>query len=283
MCRTPYVVRNKFTRESEAVPCGRCPDCVKSRISQWCFRLQQEDKVARSSQFITLTYDTKHVPISRKHGVMCFSKRDLQLFWKKLRKEHFGFCDVASRDSVPDGGGIKYYVVAEYGDKCGRPHYHALLFNASIDKIQPAWDLGEVHYGQVSGASIGYTLKYMMKHAPRIKKSDAGAMAEFAMMSKGIGQSYLCGDNVAWHLSDWKNRAYLNIGDGKKCAMPRYYRERLYTEYERKAIAMEHKAKVVSEELKKEMENPLYFVEKFARDRAAFWKMYRQEKLNRSL
>lgn len=169
---TPMAVKQKHTQETASVPCGKCPDCVKRRTSQWSFRLMQEEKVSSSAHFITLTYDTSHAPITQA-GYMSLQKRDLQLFFKRLRKVH------ANR--------IRYYAVGEYGGKTCRPHYHLILFNADIAKIQPCWNLGSVHYGQVSGASVGYTLKYMAKRGriPMHKNDDR--IPEFGLMSKRSG------------------------------------------------------------------------------------------------
>lgn len=42
---------------------------------------------------------------------------------------------------------------------------------------------------------------------------------------------------IRWHKKDVVNRVYLNLDDGKKCAMPRYYKNKLYTLEEREDIA----------------------------------------------
>lgn len=52
-------------------------------------------------------------------------------------------------------------------------------------------------------------------------------------MSKGIGASYLSDNIRAWHLADLENRMYCPIEDGKKIAMPRYYKNKIYTEQQR--------------------------------------------------
>lgn len=39
-----------------------------------------------------------------------------------------------------------------------------------------------------------------------------------------------------WHISDLKNRMYVVTQDGKKVSMPRYYKNKLYTEEQRKAV-----------------------------------------------
>ena len=63
------------------------------------------------ASFVTLTYDESHIPENRQ-----LDKRDAQLFLKRLRY-HLG------------GRRIRYYLCGEYGERFGRPHYHAILFN----------------------------------------------------------------------------------------------------------------------------------------------------------
>lgn len=170
---TPFTVTDRDNARTIPVPCGKCPNCVKRRVSWWSFRLMEEDKHALSSHFVTLTYDTSTVHITRK-GYMSIVKRDVQLFFKRLRKLN--------------PLKIKYYAVGEYGGKTFRPHYHAILFNCEISTIQKAWNQGQVHYGTVTGASVGYCLKYMSKKGriPMHKNDDRNP--EFGLMSKGWGQ-----------------------------------------------------------------------------------------------
>lgn len=174
-CLTPYMVRDKITQVQIPVPCGKCPECLARRVSGWSFRLMNEEKKSLSAHFITLTYDTSHVPITKK-GFMDLSKRDLQLFFKRLRKAH--------GVPVPENP-IRYYAVGEYGGRTFRPHYHVILFNAQLEHIQTAWNIGQVHYGSVSGASVGYTLKYMSKPKRIPIHQNDDRQREFSLMSKG--------------------------------------------------------------------------------------------------
>lgn len=183
-CKTPYLVKDKQQKGKQIpVPCGKCPFCLKRRVSQWSFRLMQEEKRSISAHFITLTYDTKNVSIS-KNGFMSLKKRNLQLFFKRLRKAH-------GVKNAYEGKRIKYFAVGEYGGKSRRPHYHVILFNAKIDLIQEAWNLGSVHYGVVSGASVGYTLKYMSKKKKVPEHKNDDRQPEFSLMSKGLGENYI--------------------------------------------------------------------------------------------
>lgn len=41
---------------------------------------------------------------------------------------------------------------------------------------------------------------------------------------------------LQWHEADMYNRMYLNLEGGKKCAMPRYYKDKIYTKEQREHI-----------------------------------------------
>lgn len=178
-----------------------------------------------SSFFITLTYDTRYIPITDS-GYFTLDKRDCQLFFKRLRRAH------KNQDRK-----IKYYLCGEYGGRTMRPHYHIILFNCSIELLQGAWDKGRVHYGVVSGASVGYTLKYMCKprKIPMFRGDDR--LKEFSLMSKKLGVNYVTESMVKWHKKDVGNRMYCNLTDGRKIAMPRYYKEKIFTPEEREIAA----------------------------------------------
>jgi hypothetical protein len=57
-------------------------------------------------------------------------------------------------------------------------------------------------------------------------------------MSKGLGLSYLSAENKEYHLADITNRMCLNLEGGKKASMPRYYKERIYTQEQRKQVGL---------------------------------------------
>lgn len=217
MCYTPFTIK-KETGGVTPVPCGKCPACRNRRLNGWAFRLAQEEKICNSAYFITLTYGTNHIPITG-CGSLSLNKRDIQLFFKRLRKKH---------DSEHIVGRIKYYAVGEYGEQTVRPHYHIILFNARLEFISDAWGQGRVHYGEVTSASIRYTLDYMSK--PKIIPVYDGddRQPEFSLMSKGLGAGYLSEKMIKWHHDSMMERMYVNIEDGKKVAMPRYYKQRIY-------------------------------------------------------
>lgn len=162
--------RKKQVKSMRYVPCGKCIGCLQQRRSQWTYRLCKEADYSDLSYFITLTYDDDHLlknMMQYKNVVFpIFSKRDCQLFFKKLRKRLSKFSDNKIR--------LSYMLVSEYGTTTFRPHYHALLFlkNCIVDQdkfiqqmICQSWDCSsnEPCIKSTSQANIHYVTKYSLK------------------------------------------------------------------------------------------------------------------------
>lgn len=215
-------------------PCGKCYPCKSRRVSGWSFRLLKEAERSDSALFVTLTYNNDTVPIT-KNNYMTLVKRDLQLFFKRLRT----YTERSQKNTIWDKK-IKYYAVGEYGGKTQRPHYHIILFNAEYHNIQEAWQLGNIHYGDLNAASAAYTLKYISKDGQIPQHSGDDRQKEFSLMSKGLGANYLTPENIAWHRqrtpgSPVHERYFLAVYD-KKIAMPRYYKAKIWNKFETQLI-----------------------------------------------
>lgn len=236
-CLAPVYHKQKNSKSYECYPCGTCSACISRRASAWSFRLMQEEKYAYSAYFITLTYNDKNVPRTR-NGFLEIRKRDLQLFFKRLRKMQTSrrFCKKKGIPYIEQP--LKYFAVGEYGGKLKRPHYHVILFNCSAELVEEAWKAGHVHYGYVSGASVGYTMKYMSKESKIPIHRNDDRTPEFSLMSKCLGECYLSANMIYYHKKNTLvgHRCFVTI-EGKQIAMPRYYRDRLYSKDEKKVVA----------------------------------------------
>lgn len=235
-CFKPIVLKS-----GDLVPCGRCGNCIKRRVAGWSFRLLQEFKVSNTAHFITLTYSDKHVPITRK-GLLTLDKLDVQLFMKRLRKSHcfqYRIKNFKTVSTIPPGEkSLKYYLCGEYGKNTERPHYHMVLFNADMDLIQSSWPKGSLHFGDVTAASIMYTLKYMQKPASYLHRGDdEDRIKQFSLMSKGLGKSYLSEAVKKYHLQDVTENVYCTQNGGEKIAMPRYFKDKIFTAEQKALIA----------------------------------------------
>lgn len=209
------------------MPCGRCPSCMRNRQNEWVFRLNEELRISPFAYFFTLTYRDDSLPImvcdlNLKIEIPTLCKRDIQLFMKRLRKN----------TECP----MKYHIVGEYGPSTLRPHYHGLLFSQYAlrqEDIMKAWPYQDVKFKIFepcfSRSAIGYVTKYIcaVPFLPEHLKNLPREYRPFTMCSKGLGLSYL---EVNPSLVDKKVAQIEDfvVLDGKKIAMPRYYRDKLF-------------------------------------------------------
>lgn len=175
------------------------------------------------SFFVTLTYEDDSLIFADDEP--CLYKRHVQLFFKRLRK-YFS------------NSRIKYYCVGEYGDQWrpispnGRPHYHALIFyRGKCDwfrfsmKIKEFWQYGIAQVLSVQGAQ-GYVTKYILKFDKR-----EHLVKPFSLISHGLGIDYLSDSVVSYHRKNLVPYA-LKPG-GYRISLPRYYKDKIFTEYQR--------------------------------------------------
>lgn len=179
--------------------------------------------------FITLTYDQEHLPEN-----WSLRKEDYQKFMKRLRKR---FSETR----------IRYYQCGEYGERGGRPHYHALLFGwKPPDLVQlrtegdhilygsailtEVWGLGMTVVGEVTFESASYVAQYCMKKKTgkgakeyQVLEADTGEVFEveppYATMSRrpGIGAEWFDRYKGDCYPSDTM------ISRGREMQPPKYY------------------------------------------------------------
>lgn len=188
----------------------------------WGFRLKKQEQISVNALFVTLTYDNENLPRSE-NNFATLVKKDYQDFMKRLRINVQRECEYHGVKPYK----ISYYACGEYGGKFGRPHYHAIIFNVLEADIKKAWSAGNVFVGTVTGASIGYTIKYINKGRFQPMHKNDDRTPEFALMSKGMGANYLTPEVVAYHRSNLE-KAYLTLEDGVKMAIPRYYKDKIW-------------------------------------------------------
>lgn len=206
-----------FVRHGEfvhKVPCGKCAFCLTNKRSSWMFRIHHEMRTQEQpGYFLTLTYSEKYV--KRAPGGLSLRFRDVQLFLKQIRKAKFY---------------AKYVCVGEYGGQTRRPHYHMLLWtDCPPIRLQALWFRGQVHFGRLTMASAMYTLKYIIQ--PKQKDCD-GIERTRAQFSRGLGLGYLTTAAYNYHTMDYDNPVMFSRIDGRKVALPRYYKTKIFTKYQ---------------------------------------------------
>lgn len=239
MCPTPITIKDPSSegKQMMSVPCGKCGACRKNRRADWTFRLKEELRASINAHFITLTYDEENLPetLDRETGEVLptLRRRHFTLFIKRLRKDHSKFTE----------NQLRYYAVGEYGTKTNRPHYHVIFFNCPnriIAVLDRYWKAGLFHVGTVEPASIHYVTKY---HVNYQTETDDERENEFATMSRnpGIGYKYLERADT-WHL---ENGNIYVVNNGFKQRMPKYYRDKIFSEDQRRGQSIVREAEQI--------------------------------------
>ena len=95
------------------LPCGKCAGCRAQKSREWADRMILELDHSKTAVFLTLTYNDDNLPVKLQvttgQTEMTLQKRDLTLFFKRLRKK------------FPEKE-VRYYAVGEYGKRTLRPH-----------------------------------------------------------------------------------------------------------------------------------------------------------------
>lgn len=207
------------------LPCGQCVECNLERSRQWAIRCMNEAQLWPHNSAITLTYETAPRELIY---------RDFQLFLKRIRQRY------AHKT-------IRFYMGGEYGERNGRPHFHALLFNHDFkDKVyykttqagsklykseilESLWGHGYTSTGECNFQAAAYIARYCLAPVDRssatqeIIDPDTGEVharrREFSKMSlrPGIGKEWL-----EKYMTDVYPHGAI-VHDGIEQKPPRYY------------------------------------------------------------
>lgn len=238
----------------QVVRCNSCLACLAYRQGGWLVRLRQEMKDSGGAYFVTLTYDDEHLPmftpkawnVLDRTPVPCVSKKDIQKLHMDMRKRfQQGF--YTDRSLVPFGGKpitidlssfvhFKFYLTSELGPEGKRPHYHGLYFHLPEDPFlvenlfRTLWGKGFVYVEPAQTEAAGaYVTKYLINDSfVPFPSEDPDYPRMFALMSKGLGKSYLDNQSlVDWHRSAPLQRCFHPNGKDHEI-LPRYWKDRIF-------------------------------------------------------
>lgn len=299
----------KYFPGVKIVPCGQCIECRLAYSRIWADRMMLELKEQKKAIFLTLTYDRNHMHVSEYENVVCtdflprckneillddqylvpkygsLSKRDVQLFLKRLRKE---FAPLK----------LRYFAAGEYGESTLRPHVHMILYGIGLEDfklcergvfcrecscseekyqkcrksmlcvpagkndlgdqyytsplLEKIWKNGNILFSDVSWKTCAYVARYVTKKWSGDWKLDymvRNCEPEFSMQSRrpGIGRAYF---DKHPELLDFDTIPVSTPDGGLQVNVPEYYLRVADTEYIKKNG--------------KFVQNPLYNPEKVA-------------------
>lgn len=225
------------------VPCGNCLGCRIDRSRQWAIRCEHEMQLHSHNCFITLTYAPEHLPDGGTLVVKHF-----QDFMKRFRRR---VSDPDDKYFVSEDFKLRFFHCGEYGEKLGRPHYHAIIFGYDFpDKtfweerkggnilyrskfLEELWPFGHSSVGTATWQSAAYVARYIMKKVTgdlaedhyRVVNPSTGECfdrkPEYTTMSRrpGIGKDWF----DMYGLGDVYPRGEVITKAGKKMKPPKYY------------------------------------------------------------
>lgn len=254
--------REGYDDKKVIIPCGQCVGCRLEKSRQWAIRCVHESQMHDQNCFITLTYRDEDIPKN-----LSLVKEDLQKFWKRMRKTIT----------------LRYFSAGEYGDKYGRPHYHACVFGYRPDigindtemhkvgrceickdiktkEIQlyhskwldERWEKGIVIIGEVTFESAAYVARYVMKKMTGEKAEGHynGRQPEYAAMSRnpGIGSTW-----YDKYKTDVYPRDKMVIRGGIECKPTLYY-DRKFNDQDQKKMQVLHYRREMKSKMMEEIE-----------------------------
>ena len=215
------------------VGCGKCIECKKMKAREWNVRLQEEIRHNKNGKFVTLTFSNESIKeLSKKiklegydrdnEIVRIATRRFLERWRKKYKKS------------------VKHWLVSELGGNgTENIHLHGVIWTDVDSKtINKIWNYGFTWIGEknnggfVNEKTINYITKYVTKTDIKHKEYNSKILC-----SPGIGKNYI--DRIDSELNKYngeKTKETYTTRQGKKLALPIYYRNMIYTEEEREKL-----------------------------------------------
>lgn len=232
------------------VDCNKCESCQLKYIAQLGRRATHELLYHTKAMFITLTVNNENLEQVFPNNSLCH--KEFQKFIKRFRN----YLERHTEDKPK----IKYLMCGEYGEKFGRPHYHAVIFGYEFDDLkqhhvrggavknsfrsptlEKLWKFGFSQISKVNYEKCTYLAKYVAKAKAKSKDEygytdlNTGEIKykkkEYMVYPKGgLGKQYFMDNHKAI-----LRKGYLELpmknkrqGDGKtpaKIGIPRYYKK----------------------------------------------------------
>lgn len=213
------------------VGCGKCMECKKQKSRQWQVRLQEDIRINKNAQFVTLTFNNESIQKLSKEiqGLEGYERENeiaklaVKRFRERWRKKY--------------GKSIRHWLVTELGHQgTENIHLHGLLWTNEIKEIEKKWQYGYIWTGEyVNEKTINYITKYINKTDQLHKEYNS-----ITLTSAGIGNNYINRhDSTLNKYQKEKTKETYTTRQGIKINLPIYYRNKIYTEEEREKLWLE--------------------------------------------
>ena len=221
--------------------CGWCIECRKKIAAEWRIRLMEEYRAHKEAEFITLSFSPENIQKLEEDlkkakwrgiegneiDVNLLASYAIRMYMERLRKKY--------------KIGVRHWFITELGKKNSeRIHLHGIMWRPENTKkeefkkdIEKKWLYGNVYVGEyVSEKTINYIIKYITKVDDLHK-----GYKQRVITSKGIGKEYVY--TIGKILNSFKGKdtnTKYKTQTGINIELPRYYKDKLYTEEQRQEL-----------------------------------------------
>jgi len=244
-----WMFTNTDTKIAWHVPCGDCDPCRIARRYERATRIMLEAECYPTNVFITLTYDDEHV------GYNDLADNHFKQFQKDFRRVYgeAQYCPLNRKNWKKNYRSythkqFKFIQTGEYGDRYGRKHYHAIIFNHSFtdmvftgfysDKGNPIYTSAQLRSlwknGNVQCEQITFNLAlYVGKYITDGWDDDELFHPETGLIRKKPYSSSSHGIGLTWLKKHWRD--LLKVGKvmlrDRDTPIPRYFKKKMATLY----------------------------------------------------
>lgn len=218
------------------IGCQKCIECMKKKQREWTVRLNEEIRNNPNAIFATLTmsnesYSKLHKETKNKYKNTegyeldnLIATRATRLMLERYRKKN--------------KRSVKHWLITELGGNgTENIHIHGIIWNKLTKKeLENYWQYGIADNGKfVNEATVGYITKYITKIDPKHKN-----YKPIILCSAGIGNNYTKRtDSQQNKYVPHETKETYKLRNGKKLALPIYYRNKIYTEEEKEKLWIE--------------------------------------------
>lgn len=267
---TPPICTDERLRYID-IECGKCYECKRKKAREWRIRNAEQLKETPTATFFTGTLTDERIEkLSKKYNIPKeeaneIATKEVRLFLERIRR-------------INGGKSIKHWIVTEKGHtNTRRIHIHGIFYAENgmskyrLNKLlNDNWIAGYSYNGKyVNERTINYIAKYLTKDDLDNKDFEGKILA-----SPGLGKKYIERAKTINRFRYKETTEEYRFRNGVLAPMPKYYRNKLYTENEREllwiykqekgyAFVMGEKIPVRNEEDLKDLEN----IKQFYRER----------------
>lgn len=211
-----------------AVGCGKCYECLRQKALQWKIRLNEELRVQKYGYYITFTFSPQALKdlcsetgLKECNAVAGLAVRRYLERWRKIYKKS-----------------QRHWFITELGHEgTERIHLHGIVFSdfqITKQTFAEVWKYGNVRIGDYCNLR---TINYISKYITKPDLHHKGYVPNI-FCSSSIGKGYterLLIQQIHQFKGD-RTTEFYRFPNGTKCALPKYYRNKLFTEEQREDL-----------------------------------------------